>query len=99
MVDIHVIPNAPRTAADGVHDGALRVRLKAPPVDGKANEALVAWLAKCLGLPRSAIELVRGHSGRRKHLRVTAAAVQKADWDALDPGSEQTPDESGAADR
>ena len=83
IVDIHVIPNASRTQADGEHDGALRVRLHAPPVDGKANLALVAWLAKALGLPKRDVELVRGQTSKRKQLRVYAAACAKADWSAL----------------
>lgn len=65
---VSVVPNAKRSGADGLHDGALRVRLAAPPVDGKANEALVAWVAEALGLPRRAVSLVRGQSSRRKWL-------------------------------
>ena len=57
---VSVQPNAKRTAADGLHDGALRVRLCAPPVDGKANQLLIEWLAGELGLPKRAIQLVRG---------------------------------------
>ena len=60
IVDIHVIPNASRTQADGEHDGALRVRLHAPPVDGKANLALAAWLADALGIAKRDVELIRG---------------------------------------
>jgi uncharacterized protein len=65
---VSVVPNAKRSSADGLHDGALRVRLAAPPVDGKANEALVAWVAEALGLPRRAVSLVRGQAARRKWL-------------------------------
>ncbi len=83
IVDIHVIPNASRTQADGEHDGGLRVRLHAPPVDGKANLALQAWLAESLGLPKRDIELIRGQTSKRKQLRVSAAACEKADWSAL----------------
>ncbi|MBN9409584.1 MAG: DUF167 domain-containing protein [Burkholderiales bacterium] len=83
LLDVHVVPNAPRTQADGTHDGALRVRLKALPVEGRANEALVAWVATTLGVPRSAIGLVRGHSARRKHLRIAALHAAAADWPAL----------------
>ena len=57
IVDIHVIPNAARTQAEGVHDGALRVRLHAPPVDGKANLALMAWLATSLSVAAMAPRL------------------------------------------
>jgi uncharacterized protein len=65
---VSVVPNAKRSGADGLHDGALRVRLAAPPVDGKANEALIAWVAESLGLPRRAVSLVRGQASRRKWL-------------------------------
>jgi uncharacterized protein (TIGR00251 family) len=83
MVDIHVIPNASRTQADGAHDGALRVRLHAPPVDGKANQALMAWLADTLQIAKRDVTLVRGQTSKRKQLRVSAAACMKADWAAL----------------
>jgi len=85
IVDVHVMPNAPQTQIQGLHDNALRVRLKAPPVDGKANLALQAWLAKTLGIPRAAVELVRGETARRKQLRVAADHVAAADWAQLTP--------------
>lgn len=83
LVDIHVIPNASRTQADGEHDGALRVRLHAPPVDGKANAALISWLADVLGIAKRDVELVRGQTSKRKQLRVHAAACLKANWASL----------------
>ena len=58
VLDVSVSPNAKRTQADGLHDGALRVRLAAPPVDGKANDALLRWLADELELPRRAVVLL-----------------------------------------
>jgi uncharacterized protein (TIGR00251 family) len=79
-LEVSVSPNARRTGADGLHDGALRVRLAAPPVDGKANEALVAWLAGELGLPRRAVTLLRGASARRKLLQIDAPADRVAAW-------------------
>ena len=51
MLDLSVQPGAKHTAIDGLHDGALRVRLAAPPVDGKANSQLLAWLAEQLRCP------------------------------------------------
>ena len=65
-LDLSVVPNAKRTEVVGLHDGALRLRLHAPPLDGKANDALLRWLAKRLVLGRSGVELVRGHAARRK---------------------------------
>jgi len=85
IVDIHVIPNAARTQAEGVHDGALRVRLHAPPVDGKANLALMAWLATSLSVAKNQVSLVRGQTSKRKQLRVTALAAKAAAWDRLLP--------------
>lgn len=83
LVDIHVMPNAAKTQVQGLHDGALRVRLHAPPVDGKANLALQAWLADQLDLPKSAVELLRGASARRKQLRVAAHHAARANWSRL----------------
>lgn len=83
LVDLHVMPNAARTQLQGLHDGALRVRLHAPPVDGKANLALQAWLAQTLDVPKSAVELVRGSTSRRKQLRVGASHAAQATWDHL----------------
>jgi hypothetical protein len=81
------MPNAAKTQAQGLHDGALRVRLHAPPVDGKANLALQAWLADVLGIPRAGIRLIRGDTARRKQLRVSAAHAAQAEWARLLPES------------
>lgn len=80
LLDVVVTPNAPRTRADGLHDGALRVRLNAPPVDGKANDALQAWLADELGLQRRAVVLLRGQAARRKQWQLDASAAAVATW-------------------
>ena len=64
------------------------MRLHAPPVDGKANLALQAWLAETLGVPKSALELVRGATARRKQLRVAAAYAGQARWPELTPPPE-----------
>jgi uncharacterized protein (TIGR00251 family) len=80
LLHVLVTPGAPRTRADGLHDGCLRVRLAAPPVDGKANDALVAWLAGELGLPRRGVQLLRGDTARRKQLAVDAAPAAVARW-------------------
>lgn len=86
---VSVVPNAKRTGADGLHDGALRVRLAAPPVDGKANETLIAWLAGELGVPRRCVTLVRGQTARRKWLALDVGQAALAAWLArvLDPAA------------
>jgi uncharacterized protein (TIGR00251 family) len=80
LLAVTVVPNAKRTGADGLHDGALRVRLHAPPVDGKANLALVEWLAAELKLPRRAVRLARGASARRKQIEIDTGAAAVARW-------------------
>lgn len=80
LLRLAVVPGARRTGADGLHDGALRVRLAAPPVDGRANEALLAWLAAELHLPRRALALERGAGARRKTVAIAAPPAQVAAW-------------------
>lgn len=70
VLSLHIQPGAKRTETAGLHGEALKIRLAAPPVDGKANDALVAFLAKTLGIPKSHVELVAGHSSRTKRVRV-----------------------------
>lgn len=72
VLRLHVQPGAATDAVLGPHGDRLRVRIQAPPVDGKANARLRAWLAEAFALPRSRIEIVAGHSGRFKRVRVEA---------------------------
>ena len=78
--EVRVAPRASRNRIIGVQDGALKVALTAPPVDGAANEALIKLLAKQLGLAKSAVEIVRGERGRTKLLRVHGADVGALDF-------------------
>jgi uncharacterized protein len=68
--DLRVSPRASRTSVDGVRDGRLVVRVTAPPVDGEANDAVIRALAAALNLPRSAVQIVGGASGRNKTVEV-----------------------------
>ena len=79
LVRIH--PGARRDAVTGMHDGALKISLTTPPVEGRANEALIAFLAEALSLPKARIALVAGMTSRSKVLRITgksAAEVRAA---------------------
>jgi uncharacterized protein YggU (UPF0235/DUF167 family) len=67
---VKVIPNAPRTAVTGWLGDALKVRVQAPPVEGRANAALCAGLAQLLGLPGAAVSVARGTTASRKLLRI-----------------------------
>jgi len=80
VLEILVQPRASRTRVVGEHDGRLKVQLAAPPVDGEANAALVAFLADALGARRSDVVIGRGDTGRRKTVRVSGltAAVARA---------------------
>ena len=80
LLTVAVVPGARRTGADGLHDGALRVRLVARPVEGRANQALLQWLADELHLPRRAVRLVRGDTARRKQLAIDVPSEQIESW-------------------
>jgi uncharacterized protein len=73
---VRVQPRASRSAVAGVHGGALKVRLAAPPVDGAANEALVRLLAELLGVPRRAVRIEGGHGSRSKLVEVDGVDVE-----------------------
>jgi len=70
-LEVRVVPNASRTEITGWVDGALKVRVQAPALDGRANEAVCAHLATRLGLPRRAVVLESGSRSRRKRVLVT----------------------------
>lgn len=71
-IKLHVRPGASRTAVQGEYDGCLKLAVAAPPIDGRANDAILGWFAKRLGVPRSALRIAAGASGRRKTLMVEA---------------------------
>ena len=74
---VRVVPRASKNETVGVHGDTLKVRLTAPPVEGRANEALIALLAKRLGVRKSQVEIVAGATSRRKMIRVFGLS----DWD------------------
>lgn len=74
-LEVLVQPRASRTRVVGEHDGRLKLQLAAPPVDGEANEALVAFLSAALGVRRADVTIARGEAGRRKTVRVAGAAA------------------------
>lgn len=78
ILSVHAQPGAPRTEAAGEHDGALRIRLAAPPINGKANEALLAFVARQLDLPRGNVLLVGGAGSRHKRVKVWGTSPEAA---------------------
>ena len=65
---IHAVPRASKNEIQGLHDNALKVRLTTPPIDGKANQALIKFLSKTLHISKAQIQLVRGETSRHKTL-------------------------------
>jgi uncharacterized protein len=70
MLQVRVIPRASRSRVDGERGGAILIRLAAPPVDGAANDALVAFLSDVLRVPRRDVTIVSGHTSRDKRVRI-----------------------------
>ncbi len=70
FLQLIVVPRSSRDTICGEQDGALRIKVTAPPVEGAANTAVCALLAKKLGLSRSNVQVVRGHRGKRKTVSV-----------------------------
>lgn len=83
---VRVVPRAGRSCVTGEHDGALRVRVAAPPVDGAANEELVRVLARALDLPARDVEITSGHTSKVKQIRARGAARERLE--SLAKGSE-----------
>ena len=74
ILALHVQPGAKRTEVGGVHGEALKLRLAAPPVDGKANAALLRFLADAFGVPLRNVALLRGEASRAKQVRIEQPA-------------------------
>jgi uncharacterized protein (TIGR00251 family) len=73
-LEIHCQPGAKRTEVVGLHGDCLKVRLVAPPVEGRANTALIAFIADQFGVPQRAVTIVRGEMARRKTVHIAAPA-------------------------
>ncbi len=72
VLTLHVQPGARRTEIQGTHDGALKIRLAAPPVEGKANRALLRFFAEAFGVALRAVILEHGQSARHKVVRIVS---------------------------
>lgn len=75
-INVYVQPRASKTQIAGMHDGHIKVRLAAPPVDGAANAALVQFVADKLGVAKSRVRLISGTSSRRKVLEIEGVDEQ-----------------------
>ena len=71
---VRVVPRASRSEVAGEHNGALRMRVSAPPVDGAANKEVIQLLAKSFRVSRSAVRILSGHNSRTKQVSIEGAS-------------------------
>jgi hypothetical protein len=83
ILEVRVQPRASRSGFDGLHGDRVRVRLQAPPVDGRANAALVEFLAEAFGVPRARVTIEYGLAGRDKRVRIRDAGAVAVQMKAL----------------
>ncbi len=83
VLQVQIQPRASSDAIAGVLGDRLKIRLTAPPVEGKANEHLIAWLARLFGVPKSRVILERGAGSKHKQLRICSPRKlpENLDWD------------------
>jgi uncharacterized protein len=75
-IDVRVIPRAGKTMCAGTRDDALLLRVAAPPVEGAANDAVIAFFAAALHVPRRNIQIVSGKRGRQKRVAIAGVTVE-----------------------
>lgn len=73
---VHVQPRASRNAVSGIYDGCLKISVTTPPVDGKANTAIAAFLSTLLGVAKRDVKLISGQTSRRKVFQITGATIE-----------------------
>ena len=77
VLSLHCQPGAKASRVVGLHNERLKIQLQAPPLENRANEALVAWLAEQLDTPRKQIDLLTGHTSRQKRVLVRGATHEQ----------------------
>ena len=78
ILSVRVHPGAKHNAITGMHEGVLKISLTTPPSNGRANQALVVFLAERLNIPRTSIELISGPTNRSKAFRLTGITTAEA---------------------
>ena len=78
-ISIRVIPRASKSEIVGMHDGVLKIRIAAPPVDGAANVAIIKLFAKTFGVSRSDVTIVSGETSRNKRIKIANLSQSKFD--------------------
>jgi hypothetical protein len=80
-ITVQVQPRSSRDEIIGLHEGRLKIRISAPPVDGKANERLTEVIAKAFGVSKSSVEIVKGHHSRVKTIKISG--IGREDYETL----------------
>ena len=78
IIKVYVAPRSSSNRVTGIHNGAIKIALTAPPVEGAANKALVEFLAKILEVPKSSVQIAAGESSRNKVVRVVGISLEAA---------------------
>lgn len=78
VLNVLVRPNAAASKIEGLHDGLLKLRINAQPVDGAANQAVIKLLSKTLNVPKTSIEILTGHTNKQKRLQLHVGAEKTA---------------------
>jgi len=77
-IRFQVVPQSSKTSLVGSHNGALKIKIAAPPVDGAANEELICFLKRLLCVPRQNIRLIQGHTSKIKIVEVVGISIEEA---------------------
>lgn len=77
LLAVYVQPRASRNGLSGVHDGNLKISITTPPVDGKANSAVTAYLAKTFKVPKRAVQMRSGQTSRRKLIAISGTTEEE----------------------
>jgi uncharacterized protein (TIGR00251 family) len=87
LLSVHIQPKASRDSIGGIYGERLKIRITAPPVEGRANEHLLKYLAGTFGVPRRQVTLLAGEAGRSKRIRIERPTRLPADLAVAPPGS------------
>jgi uncharacterized protein (TIGR00251 family) len=79
ILSVHVIPKSKKEGLAGQHGDSIKLKVNAPPVEGAANKAVVKFLAKLFGVPKSSIEIIRGETGREKQVLIRGLGLEEAE--------------------
>lgn len=77
LLPVRAVPRASKNEIQGIHGDALKIRLQAPPVEGKANQALIRFLSEMLEIPRSQMSVASGETGRNKSVLITGVIKEE----------------------